>query len=161
MRRLPCPPLALRLPILPILLILLALPLPSLADEDAWGARRAWEAAKGGELILVDLRTPEEWRDTGVPEGAWPINLYDRNFGLYISKVIKGNPGKTIGLICATGRRSGKVLAALRRNGISNVIHVPEGVMGSAAGPGWKAAGLPMIPPEEALAAMPADFVSR
>lgn len=158
MRRLPCPPLALRLP---ILLILLVLPLPSLAGEDVWSARRAWEAAKSGELILVDLRTPEEWRDTGVPEGAWPINLYDRNFGLYISKVIGNNPDRTIGLICATGGRSAYVLSALRRNGVANVIDVREGVMGSAAGPGWKAAGLPMVPPEEALEAMPADFTAH
>lgn len=147
---------------LPFLLFaLFALPLPALAGGHVWPAERASQAVAAGEIILVDLRTPEEWQDTGVPEGAWPINVYDRNFGLYISKVINNNPDTTIGLICATGGRSGYVYSALQRNGVTNVIDVAEGVMGSASGPGWKASGLPMVSVDQAIAAMPTDFTAK
>ena len=37
--------------------------------------REAHEAAKAGKLVLVDIRTPEEWADTGVPEGAIKLDM--------------------------------------------------------------------------------------
>ncbi len=140
------------------LLSLMVLALPVNAQQSQWSAKRAHKAVQQGELILLDLRTPEEWRETGVPDGAWPINLYDRNFGGYLRKVIDRNPQATIGLICATGGRSEYVLKALQRNGVTNFVDIAEGVLGSPSGPGWQKAGLPLVSTEEAMGAMPADF---
>ena len=37
----------------------------------------------------------------------------------------------------------------MTKAGFSNIIDVPEGMLGSAAGPGWLAADLPTLPYEE------------
>ena len=34
------------------------------------GAVEAADRVKAGELVLVDIRTPQEWRATGIPAGA-------------------------------------------------------------------------------------------
>jgi rhodanese-related sulfurtransferase len=43
-------------------------------------AREAAAALAENAIVLVDLRTPGEWAQTGVPEGAWPIDLSDPGF---------------------------------------------------------------------------------
>ena len=109
-------------------------------------AREAYEAARNGDIILIDIRTPGEWAKTGVPEGAKAISASDPNFLARLNEFTGGDQKKKIAVICATGGRSGQVSQALRQYGWENVIDVSEGVMGNMSAPGWARSGLPLVP---------------
>jgi rhodanese-related sulfurtransferase len=97
-------------------------------------------------LILVDIRRPDEWGLTGVAAGAVPLDMRDEGFVAALEKLVAGDRAKTIALICARGGRSRKLAARLTEAGFSSVLDVSEGMLGSAAGPGWIARGLPTLP---------------
>lgn len=96
--------------------------------------------------MLVDVRTPAEWAETGIPAGAQTISWGRPDFVANILALVQGNRDAPLVLICRTGKRSGKAVAALRDNGFTQVTHVAEGMAGSSAGPGWIARGLPLRP---------------
>lgn len=55
--------------------------------------------------LVVDVRTPGEWQDTGVIEGAKLVTFSDpQSFLAQIRGVLK--PGQDLVLICHSGRRS-------------------------------------------------------
>ena len=105
----------------------------------------ALAAVRAGELVLIDVRRPDEWAETGVPEGAVPIDVRRRDFAAALRDAA-GDPARPVALICARGVRSRRTAAALAGAGMTDVIDVPEGMLGSAAGPGWLARGLPVAP---------------
>lgn len=105
----------------------------------------AHDAAVSGAIILVDIRRPDEWARTGVGEGAVPINMLDRDFIDQVSAQIGGDYSKPVALICARGVRSRKMTIRLQQAGFTNIIDVPEGMLGSGAGPGWIKRGLPVV----------------
>lgn len=37
--------------------------------------REALDAARAGTLLLIDIRTPAEWRDTGLAQGAIALDV--------------------------------------------------------------------------------------
>ncbi|ATG43101.1 Rhodanese-related protein sulfurtransferase [Phaeobacter piscinae] len=112
--------------------------LPRLTVEEAFAK------AKADELILVDIRTPREWRASGVPVGSHQIDMRRDDFLAALDQVTGGNRSAALALICARGVRSARVTLALDAAGYSNVIDVPEGMLGSAAGPGWLRSNLPV-----------------
>lgn len=61
-----------------------------------------------------------------------------------LNEVTGGSQAAAIALICARGVRSARVTLALAEAGYTNVIDVPEGMLGSAAGPGWLRSNLPV-----------------
>jgi len=101
-----------------------------------------------GKLLLIDLRTPEEWRQTGVPAGARRINVRDpEGPAAFLEKVqgaVNGDKSRPIGLICRVGNRSTQAQKLLLAKGFANVVNVKEGVMGNDSGPGWIKSGLPI-----------------
>ena len=103
------------------------------------------DRAMKGEILFVDVRTPQEWRQTGVPEGAKPIELAP-TFLAKLNELTGGDKSKPVAFICATGARSNYVAKELAKRGWKNVIDVAGGVFGSPKGKGWKAEGLPMKP---------------
>jgi len=111
----------------------------------------AWGLAERGELTIVDVRTPREWRQTGVAAGALEINMQQpRGVEGFVDKVlaaVDGNRSAPLGLICRTGNRSGQVQAVLRNAGFTQVYNIPEGMAGSRAGPGWLRRDLPVEAP--------------
>ncbi|WP_242463837.1 rhodanese-like domain-containing protein [Thiococcus pfennigii] len=111
-------------------------------------APEALERAQRGELIIVDVRTPGEWRRTGVGAGALELNMIQSRGGEeFIEKLLEqvgGNMDTPIALICRTGNRSGNVQRLLLENGFTEVYNVREGMAGSGAGPGWLERGLPV-----------------
>lgn len=133
----------------------------ALAEPQTMTVEQANAAVQTGTLILLDVRTPGEWKETGVPKGAWPVNLRDKDFGKKLSAILDRNPDKKIGFICRTGNRSGYVFKAVQKYGVQNIVDVSEGMAGSAAGPGWLKAGLPTVSDKQALAALPADFTAK
>ena len=115
---------------------------PNLAAPDAY------EQAQAGKLTLIDIRRPEEWRHTGIAREARRINmLHPRGAAGFVQQVaaeVKGDLNAPIGLICRTGNRTTHVQRLLREAGFTQVYNVKEGMVGSGAGPGWIARGLPV-----------------
>ena len=101
-----------------------------------------------GKLILVDVRTPGEWKQTGVAQGAVMLDMQHpkgaTGFMDDLLKLTKGDRNAPVALICRTGNRSAQVQRFLESQGFTRVYNIPEGMAGSAAGPGWLRRGLPL-----------------
>ncbi len=110
---------------------------------------QAWSKAERAEAVLIDIRTPDEWRQTGVPRGAKRVALNDprgeAGFVGAVMKAVRGDNRTPVALICRTGSRSAKAAAILDRAGFKTVYNVTEGVVGSGGETGWAARGLPMV----------------
>ncbi|CAN7267643.1 rhodanese-like domain-containing protein [Bosea sp. LjRoot90] len=115
--------------------------LPSLSVGEAH------EAAKAGKLVLVDIRTPEEWTDTGVPEGAIKLDMTGSAFEVRLAALKLDYPGKPIALICRTGNRTSTLQKKLAARGWTNLVDVRGGLLGNPKDKGWLAEGLPVTPP--------------
>ncbi|MFP4278278.1 MAG: rhodanese-like domain-containing protein [Wenzhouxiangella sp.] len=116
--------------------------LPSLSAEDA----RALQ--ESGDLVLIDIRQPEEWRETGMAQGAVGVSMMHpeggQGFLRDVLAAVDGDTDAAIALICRTGNRTSQVVPALMQWGFTRVYHIPEGMVGSRFGPGWIPGGLPM-----------------
>ena len=104
----------------------------------------AYAAAQGGEIVLVDVRRPDDWARTGVGQGAVPIDMRRPDFVAAVSEALSGDRSRPVALICARGVRSRRMSEALADAGFTQVLDVPEGMLGSGAGPGWLRSGLPV-----------------
>lgn len=120
---------------------------PTLAQRvSQLDAPAAHEKALKGEVVLVDIRTPEEWKETGVPASAHAITMH-QDPKVFLSTLLEaagGDANEPVAVICRTGSRSTALAAPLSRAGFPNVINIVEGVAGGPNGPGWKKRGLPM-----------------
>lgn len=105
----------------------------------------ALDAVRAGNLILVDVRRPDEWANTGVAEGALPIDMRRPDFVAAVMQAAKASPDVPIAFICARGVRSRRVTRQMEGAGITNIIDIPEGMLGSFSGPGWLDRGLPVV----------------
>lgn len=105
---------------------------------------QAHEDAMDGKITLIDIRTPKEWKATGVAEGAHMIDMRRDDFVTALQEVAGESPDAPIALICARGVRSARMSLKLTEAGFTNIIDVPEGMLGSADGPGWVKTGLPL-----------------
>lgn len=114
--------------------------------NDTLPVREAFARADRGELTLIDIRSPQEWHDTGIPASARPLSMYDRDFLRKLNGIIAATDGRPVAFICATGGRSAWLTQALAARGMADLLDVPEGMLGSSAGPGWLRAGLPVRP---------------
>lgn len=104
----------------------------------------AYQQVQSGDIVLIDVRTPIEWQATGVPVGGRPIDMRDADFAETVAKAVDGDRDAPIALICARGVRSARMTLALTKAGFSNIIDVPEGMLGSRDGPGWLDSNLPV-----------------
>ena len=116
-------------------------------------APEAFEQAKSGQVTLIDIRTPPEWRQTGVPEGARRIDMRHpkgpEGFAAEVLTAVGGDKDAPIALICRTGNRTTHMQKELLARGFTQVYNVKEGMVGSGAGPGWLKRGLPVEPCEQ------------
>ena len=85
---------------------------------------------------VIDIRTPEEWRATGIIEGSHLLTFFDANgsydFRAWLSELaaIAGRDD-AFALICDSGGRSGVVGRFLGgRLGYRHVFDVPGGIAG-------------------------------
>lgn len=104
-------------------------------------------AIDAGKVALVDIRTPPEWKETGVPAPATPIDMTSPNFIPELKKVIAANPDKRLAFICRTGNRSNQLTTMLEQAGLKDVIDVTGGMAGKGGQKGWIAEGLPLRKP--------------
>lgn len=112
--------------------------------ENALSAPDAHRAATAGEVLLIDIRRPDEWALTGVGEGAVALDMRRRDFIEALLIEVDNDTTRPVALICARGVRSRHQSAKLMGAGFSRIIDVPEGMLGSGAGPGWIKRGLPL-----------------
>ncbi|MDA9865128.1 rhodanese-like domain-containing protein [bacterium] len=106
---------------------------------------QAHTQAVSGQITLIDIRRPDEWEKTGSGEGAVRLDMRRTDFIPALTKIVDGNLGAPVALICARGVRSSRMTNQLISAGFTNIINVPEGMLGSAAGPGWLKRGLPIV----------------
>ncbi|MEO0772646.1 MAG: rhodanese-like domain-containing protein [Pseudomonadota bacterium] len=114
------------------------------AAEDVMTPPEALAAARDGTILLVDIRRPDEWADTGVPEGAVPIDLRRDDFAQAVTAA-RAFDDQPVAVICARGVRSRRITVSLDEAGIEPIIDIPEGMLGSFAGPGWLERDLPVV----------------
>ena len=111
-------------------------------------AKQAYGKARSGEIVLVDVRAPQEWQQTGVPEGAVTETIHrDGGMPAFASALLArlgGDKSKPVALICARGNRSAYTRQYLEQTGFTNVSDVSEGMIGGKNGPGWQEQGLPV-----------------
>lgn len=108
--------------------------------------REAHAKARKGEVVLVDVRRPSEWRQSGVPASGHAITMH-QNGATFIAQLLAATGGsrdKPLALICATGGRTTWLQSRLRQAGFSKLINVTEGMKGSRYGAGWLKKGLPV-----------------
>ncbi len=107
-------------------------------------APEALAAVEAGRLVLVDVRRPDEWAATGIAKGAVPIDMRRDDFVEAVSAALQARPGQPVAFICARGVRSRRVTEMMRALGGVEIVDIPEGMLGSSAGPGWLERGLPL-----------------
>ena len=98
------------------------------------------EAAKrvaDGKALLVDVREPAEWEESGVAAPAELLPMSDFNGDRKLWKpFLAKHAGKELILYCRTGNRSGKVATKLAEEG--------QTVANAGGFKDWAAAGLPV-----------------
>ncbi len=113
-------------------------------------ADQAMQLAAAGEIVVVDVRSPQEWRQTGVPAGARLVTIHQPDgligFIVAMGDALGEDRSRPVALICARGNRSSVASSALAQAGYTQVYNIREGMLGSPDGPGWLARGLPTGP---------------
>lgn len=112
-------------------------------EEDGMNVNEAYAAAIEGRITLIDIRRLDEWAATGIGQGAVPIDMRDPEFTTKLRALVPDQNAR-IALICARGVRSRHLAGRPVEAGFTHIIDVPEGMLGSGAGPGWLSAGLPV-----------------
>lgn len=107
----------------------------------------AYKQAMEGEIYLIDIRRPDEWANTGVAEPAIPLDMRRDDFEKVLQGLFDQSGAKPVALICARGVRSDRMNARLAAAGFTNILDVPEGMLGSGAGPGYIQRTLPLRAP--------------
>jgi len=98
------------------------------------------------KIVLIDIRRPDEWRKTGIPQGSVPIDMRDPDFLRFVDAA-RGAERLPVALICARGGRSAHVARVMTSScyGEGRIFYdVTEGMLGSWSGPGWLARDLPV-----------------
>ena len=122
----------------------------SVADHFVITPEEANFRTEAGEVMLIDVRSPQEWRQTGVPKGARRVTIHDpgglKGFLKAMAAAVGGDLKKPIALICARGNRSTVAQKVLIEAGFTRVFNIREGFTGGPYGPGWVKRGLPVEP---------------
>lgn len=132
-----------------VLLVCLSFWAPATTAGPQIDPTEAHRRAQAGEITLIDVRAPREWRETGTPEHALLITMHGENgvdgFVSAVKAAVDGDRSKPVALICAAGGRSSRLQSQLKKQGFSNVIDVSEGVVGGLLSKGWRGRSLPLI----------------
>ncbi|MEZ5933081.1 MAG: rhodanese-like domain-containing protein [Alphaproteobacteria bacterium] len=102
-------------------------------ELENWSAERVYEALSNNKIVLIDVRTPQEYMFEHV-EGALLAPM-----AFFKAASLPAQDKKRIVLHCGSGARSEKVGKQCLAQGLVQMAHL-EG--GFAA---WKQAGLPYI----------------
>ena len=115
------------------LLMLVLLAVPALAKDISVQDAAALLQNPPEGLIIVDVRTPGEFREGHLP-GAVNMDYFGGPFETQIQSLPKTAP---VLLYCRTGNRSGSAYDIMTKAGIGNILHMNEGITK------WQQLGLP------------------
>ena len=88
------------------------------------------------DILLVDIRTPPEWKQTGVVEGAVLVTYSDpASFLAAVKPLMK--PGQRLGLICRSGNRTSRAARQIAPLVDFDVLDIGGG-MNRVLGEGYK-----------------------
>lgn len=95
------------------------------------------EASQGlinSNIPIVDIRTPGEWKETGLLKGSIPIMLFDEkgNYDLkdFLEKLNKAvDTKKQFAIICRTGSRTSVLAPFLSQKLNYDVINIKSGIV--------------------------------
>ena len=85
------------------------------------------------EMVIVDIRLEDEWKQTGIVPGSKCITFFDERGSYDAEKFLAdmdslGGKDQLIGLICRTGNRTSQVANFMHQEGY-NVKNLAGGVM--------------------------------
>ncbi|WNJ92213.1 rhodanese-like domain-containing protein [Bosea sp. 685] len=106
-------------------------------------AREAYDGVTAGALLIIDIRTPDEWTDTGVPQGALRLDAESAGFEVRLAGIRLDHPGKRIALIDRSGGLAASIQAKLAGRGWRDLVMVRSGMLGPE---GWLSEKLPVVP---------------
>ncbi|MEM6711338.1 MAG: rhodanese-like domain-containing protein [Pseudomonadota bacterium] len=115
--------------------------------ETDLSAEAAYQMALDAEIYLVDIRRPDEWQRTGIAEPAIALDMRRNDFEAELQLLFDKQGARPVALICARGVRSARLMVRLERSGFTQILDVPEGMIGSGAGTGYLAKALPLREP--------------
>ena len=119
---------------------------PALAETELKPGEISVAEARAATLtrgaLLIDVRTPEEWAETGLAAGAVRLTLDDPDFIETITALTGGDTTSQVAFICRSGNRSLTARSRLMAAGYTQVTSVAGGMMAET---GWKSAGLPTV----------------
>ena len=102
-------------------------------------------ASRPGDAVLIDVREPSEWAQTGVPAGAKRISISRPDFVEAVLAAAGNDKSKPVAVICRSGSRSVRAAEQLAAAGFSSVTNIGDGMAGrDGIGVGWLAANLPI-----------------
>ncbi len=118
------------------------------AGEDSMTAKRAHAETTAASRILIDVRSPQEWRASGLPRGARTVTIHQPGTAFLdaILAAVGGDKDRPIALICASGARSARAQGFLTAQGFTDVANVAGGLFGAPDAAGWVNSGLPLEP---------------
>jgi len=96
---------------------------------------------------VVDVRTPAEWKETGVIKGSHLLTFFDErgkyDVEAWMAKFSKiAQPGDQVILVCRSGNRTGQITRFLdQKAGYRKVAHLEKGIKS------WIATGNPVVRP--------------
>ena len=132
----------------PFLLAVLLIFAPAALSQTVVSPDQVLQWAHGGQVTIIDIRRPDEWRQSGLPAGAERATVRlsrgPNEFLHKIAKLAQGDKSKPIALICAAGVRSGYAAKLLASRGYTQVMEISEGMLGNGHGAGWLARDLPI-----------------
>ncbi|HRK24811.1 MAG TPA: rhodanese-like domain-containing protein [Beijerinckiaceae bacterium] len=112
-------------------------------DLPSASVAEAFAAAQDGRMVIVDIRRPEEWAETGVARGAVKLDMTAADFPQRLMALRQASGNREIGIICRTANRTDYVQKALARHNI-RLVNIRGGMAGNPGNPGWIASGLPI-----------------
>ena len=110
--------------------------------------KKAHSLSLTGHITLVDIRSEQEWFQSGIAPQALAISMHQiggmDTFTQDLLSVLDGNKDLPVALICASGVRSARLQKHLEQQGFTHIIDVSEGMLGSWSSEGWIKQNLPV-----------------
>ncbi len=85
-------------------------------------------------IKIIDVRTPAEWKETGIVNGSYTIMFFDEQGKYDVQKFLKALDGvvkkdEQFALICRVGSRTGMISEFLSKDMGYKVINLKGGIM--------------------------------
>ena len=114
---------------------------PAHAQISELSSNEAAAAVAERGFLLVDVRTPAEWADTGLARGAKVLTLQDPDFPEKLEAITGGDRSRPVAFICRSGNRSATATQIAQELGYNRAFNVSGGMLGPD---GWLASDLPV-----------------